>query len=266
MWHFGSLVVIVLRGLAALPPFVVAEPTETASVHAAAPAVIRFEPEPLCVVPVPTTVTRTAVSGLQTAAQDGPSLAEILSAWEAASARLEPMSDSVRRLMHYRYRERLSGHELAVSLQFQSPVTAAQLAEQFDWTIEQANERCVSLIGTPHADEDRLFYHQVRVELDADTALPRRVQFADRHGNWTKPVMEFDLTPLRSGPIRFADAVSKERSGGVQTASFLQSAPSGSMTASRGVPPAPLPPLETKKPEPPAGDSGSRSAFSRSVD
>jgi hypothetical protein len=122
------------------------------------------------------------------------SAGSVLSRWERASAGLLGVGPMEHRRLFYLHQEARSAHEIALLNEFRGPVSAADLARRFDWSLQE-NAGQIVLLGSPVDDVENLFYKQITVAIDPETSLPQSVAFAGSDPAATSEPLAVVLSP-----------------------------------------------------------------------
>jgi len=149
----------------------------------------------------------------QLTATEPVDVARVLHAWQQASQNLaSPSADSD----FGAYAESHSAHEREAAAAFCGPVSARELARQFEWTAASDDNDVLVLTAAPRDPLNRLFFAAVEIELNSATHLPQRFWFHD-------PQNERRAVAI-AAPEHRDDGVTTAAAGPIQLASLVESA------------------------------------------
>ncbi|QDT65690.1 hypothetical protein [Calycomorphotria hydatis] len=111
-------------------------------------------------------------------ANSQPSVTHLLENWATASAKLPRASETAR--MYWAYNQpQLSGHELAMLLDLQGPVSVESLRSQFTWTVKKEQKGDASTIilsAVPCDPLEQLFVSNISLHFAENSALPQAIR------------------------------------------------------------------------------------------
>jgi hypothetical protein len=112
------------------------------------------------------------------------------------------------------YSESHSAHEREAAAAFCGPVSARELARQFEWTATLNGDGATVLTAAPRDPLHRLFFTAVEIDLNPQTHLPQRFWFRDLQNKLRAAAI------LAPGPR--ADGVVTAAAGTIQLASLVE--------------------------------------------
>lgn len=131
-------------------------------------------------------------------------LLQVLREWEQATAGLpKPLPDAAFPDLF----ESHTAHELDVAARLYGAVTARELIEEFNWSLESTTQTTIVVKGFPRDKVAQLFYSAFEVTLDRQSKRPSEIQFLDRDGTPREQAVRFRVVAARnpgatSGSVR----------------------------------------------------------------